>query len=137
MFYESSTIYLHITYLSSYGSAVYKESSALISFLNDTVINIKNVQISHINLLTNNVNIAFASGFIAQSSNYTANINNSKVSNTQISISGTPFKVGIIFSLAPQVLTATNLSTEGTNSINGATVNNCGNIQTFDAQNGC
>ncbi|CAL5998709.1 Hypothetical_protein [Hexamita inflata] len=123
--------------LSSYGSAVYTESSGLIAFIQDSIININNVQISHINLITTNVNTAFASGFIAQSSNYTANVNNSKVSNTQIHISGTPLRVGIIFSLAPSVLTATGLSSEGTNSINDATVNNCGNIQSFDEQNGC
>ncbi|CAL6071821.1 Hypothetical_protein [Hexamita inflata] len=123
--------------VSSYGSAVYTESSGLIAFLYNSIININNVQISYINLLTNNLNIAFASGFIAQSNNCATNINNSKLSNTQISISGTPVVVGIIFSLAPQVLIATNFSTEGTNSINGASVNNCGNIQSFDEQNGC
>ncbi|CAL5971501.1 Hypothetical_protein [Hexamita inflata] len=132
-----NNIILKFYNLTSYGSAKYSESSGLIAFLYNATVEINNAQIFHICLFSQNVNLAFASGFIAQSNNYTLSINNSKVSNIQINISGTPIRVGILFCDAPSVLTATGLSSEGTNSINGATVNNCGNIQTFNAQNGC
>ncbi|CAL6049860.1 Hypothetical_protein [Hexamita inflata] len=124
--------------ISSYGSAIQADSSGLIAFLYDAIIDIINVYISQINLYSNNVNVAFAGGFIAQTSlNYKVQITDSKISNIQINIYGTQFRVGIIFSLTPSVLTATGLRSEGTNSINGAAVNNCGNIQTFNEQNGC
>ncbi|CAL5991053.1 Growth_factor receptor cysteine-rich domain superfamily [Hexamita inflata] len=123
--------------LSSYGSAQYTQSTGLIAFLYNASVEINNAQISNINLLTKNQYSAFASAFISQTSYYNVSISNSKVSNIQIYISGTPIRAGIIFCDAPSVLTATGLSSEGTNKINGAAVNNCGNIQTFNAQNGC
>ncbi|CAL5998687.1 Hypothetical_protein [Hexamita inflata] len=130
-------VLLKLCHLSSYGSATQTQSSGLIAFLYDTVIEINNVQVSHIILDSENLNIAFEGGFIGQSRNYTININNSKVSNILITISGTPFRVGILFSETPSVLTATGLSSDGANIINGAAVNNCGNIQSVIEQNGC
>ncbi|CAL6000669.1 Hypothetical_protein [Hexamita inflata] len=141
---EIYNVYLKSIDLLSCGTAQLAQSSGLIAFLYDSIVHINNVQMSNIKLSSQNTNTAYVSGFIAQQTNMNPILNNqvyifnSKVQAIQMYIpEGSPVYYGIIISKQPPVFNVNQLSSDGANTINGATIRNCGNIQNFNTQYGC
>ncbi|CAL6089206.1 Hypothetical_protein [Hexamita inflata] len=112
------------------------QSAGLIATLYNAITNIQNTIINSSNISSSTTTKhAFSGGLLAAVTTQIT-IANSKIISVNLSASGVTYDIGTIFSNLVS-FTATQLRSEGVNTVNGAIVTNCGNIQNFGAQNGC
>ncbi|CAL6029749.1 Hypothetical_protein [Hexamita inflata] len=113
-------------------------SSGLIAFQYSSTITISDVQVQDTNVSAYNNNFSiYSAGFLSAVANNTVSITNSQLTTVRINGSGTSSYLGVAVTiLGSSTFSFQNVTTTGTNQINGATIANCPNV-IAPSQNGC